>query len=154
MSFLNQSNGVFRGKGKTSQVFTLNEEYSLTQRYFFCYFAFLTFMVFSSCRILDLSDGGKNLSFNLICDLITKEIDLLRESNPERDLRVSRKSGTEVSKGFCRGFAIRNGLHKYISFEAQYSHKMTAECDVCCKKFTTDKNMKDHRKRIHFGFLT
>ena len=95
------------------------------------------------------------MTINLVSDLINQEIELLRASYPERDLTISEKNGTKASMRWCRTFVTRNGLDKYFrKLEAHHAHKKTVECDICCKKFTTEKNMLSHRKVIHFGFLT
>ena len=75
-------------------------------------------------------------------------------NEPGRDLSISKKNGSKITDKYIRTFAQRNGLSKYVSHNAQYAHKKTVECDICCKKFTTEKNMLSHRKVIHFGFLT
>ena len=86
--------------------------------------------------------------------MVKQEIELIRINEPERDLRVSLTSGEKITDKFIHTFAKRNGLFKYVSLETKLAHKKVVECDVCCKKFTNDKNMRDHRKKIHFSFLT
>ena len=93
------------------------------------------------------------MNYKLIGDVVNQELELIRINEPERDLRVSKISGEKITDKFIHTFAKRNGLYKYVSHDAQYGHKKVVECDVCCQKFTNDKNMRDHRKRIHFSFL-
>jgi len=135
-----KTNMEYRGKGRRSKVFTEEEETSLTQ------------------RILDVSEGGSTLSYKLIGDLITQEIEFIQINEPDRDLNISEKSGSKVTDKFMRTFAKRNGLDKYVTrnneliLESKY-RQSGSECDICCKMFTNEKNMRDHKKSIHFSFL-
>ena len=102
---------------------------------------------------MDVSDGGKNLTVKLMSDLINQEIELIQASNPDRNLTISDKNGSKASTRWVTTFAKRNDLFKYISMESKFADKKIVECDICCKKFTTEKNMLSHRKVVHFGFL-
>ena len=93
------------------------------------------------------------MSYKLIGDLITQEIEFIQINEPDRDLNISEKSGSKVTDKFMRTFAKRNGLDKYVTRDRDKMRQIGSECDICYKKFTTDKNMRDHRKRIHFSFL-
>ena len=94
----------------------------------------------------------------MILDVLNQEIELIRINEPEREFKVSQQSGEKITDKFMRTFAKRNGLDKFVIRNNEASlesrRQFGAECDVCCKKFTTDKNMRDHRKKIHFSFLT
>ena len=104
-------------------------------------------------RILDVSDGGKNLSYKLITDILNQELETMRINEPDRAFIISERSGSKITDKFTRTFAKRNGLDKYVTRDRDKMRQIGSECDICYKKFTTDKNMRDHRKRIHFSFL-
>ena len=104
-------------------------------------------------RILDVSDGGKNLSYKLITDILNQEIEIIRINEPDRAFIVNDMGGSKITDRYMRIFAKRNGLDKYVNRDREKMRQSGSECDICYKKFTTDKNMRDHRKRIHFSFL-
>jgi len=89
--------------------------------------------------------------------MLAQEIEILRINEPDRNLNISEKSGTKITDKFMRSFAKRNGLDKYVirnnEASLEYRRLNGPECDICCKKFTTEKNMRDHQKNIHFAFL-
>ena len=86
--------------------------------------------------------------------MVNQEIELLRINEPEREFKVGDKNGGNITDRFIRIFAKRVGLDKYVNRDIDSRRQFGAECGVCCKKFTTEKNMRDHRKKIHFSFLT
>ena len=104
-----------------------------------------------------MSDGGRSLSYKFITEMLAQEIEIIRINEPERNLNISKKSGTKLTDKFMRSFAQRNGLTKFIvqnnEASLEYRRLNGSECDICCKKFTTEKNMRDHKKNIHFAFL-
>lgn len=133
-------NMEYQGRGRRSKVLTAEEETSLTQ------------------RLLDVSGGGSTLSYKLIGDLITQEFEIIQINEPERDLKISEKSGSKVTDKYIKYFAKRTGLDKFVtrnnelSLESKY-RQSGSECDICGKMYTNGKNMRDHRKNIHFSFL-
>ena len=98
------------------------------------------------------------MTYKLILDVLNQEVELIRINEPERNLRISQQNGEKITDKFMRTFAKRHGLDKFVMRNNEASlesrRQNGVECDVCCKKFTNDKNMRDHRKRIHFSFLT
>ena len=89
--------------------------------------------------------------------MLTQEIEVIRVNEPDRNLYISEKNGSKITDKFTRTFAQRNGLSKFITqnneASLEYRRQNGAECDICCKMFTNEKNMRDHRKSIHFAFL-
>ena len=134
-----KTNMEYQGRGRRSKVLTAEEETSLTQ------------------RLLDVSEGGSTLSYKLIGDLITQEFEIIQINEPERDLRISEKSGSKVTDKYIKYFAKRTGLDKFVTRNNELSlesrRQNGSECDVCGKMYTNEKNMRDHRKNIHFSFL-
>ena len=89
--------------------------------------------------------------------MIAQEIEILRINEPDRNLNISEKRGTKITDKFITSFAKRNGLSKFITqnihLTLEYRRQKGIECDICCKLFTTEKNMRNHKKNIHFAFL-
>ena len=129
----------YQGRGRRSKVLTAEEETSLTQ------------------RLLDVSGGGSTLSYKLIGELISQEFEIIQINEPERDLKISEKSGSKVTDKYIKYFAKRTGLDKFVTRNNELSlesrRQNGSECDVCGKMYTNEKNMRDHRKNIHFSFL-
>ena len=98
------------------------------------------------------------MSYKLITDILNQELETMRINEPDRAFIISERSGSKITDKFTRTFAKRNGLDKYVTrnneliLESKY-RQSGSECDICCKMFTNEKNMRDHKKSIHFSFL-
>ena len=94
-------------------------------------------------RILEISNGGKNLDYKLIEDILLQEVEFLSTSDPHRNFRFSER--------FAKHFARRTGLYEIIIKNGGIYK--TLQCDICSKRFSFQNCLIKHKKSIHFPFL-
>ena len=102
-------------------------------------------------RILEISNGGENLDYKLIEDILLQEVEFLSTSDPLRNFKFSEKNGKCISPLHAKYFARRTGLSKIMLKNGGLSK--TLECDICSKRFSFQNCLIKHKKSIHFPFL-
>jgi len=125
-----ESGQKFQGSGKSLRVFTREEEKIITE------------------RILTKSDGGKNLSMEIVSDILNEELSVMSINHPEKTLPNSALRCLKYN--FCR----RNNLEKLIQekVEATRKDRRIYECEICYKKFTFKNSMVAHMRKNHSAF--
>ena len=120
----------YQGRGNVSRVFTYEEEKSMAE------------------RILAKSDGGKNLSFDIVTEVVNEEIGIKRINHPEKDLSES------FVRSYKYAFARRTNLDKLIQekVEAALKDRRIFECEICYQKFTFKNSLVCHQKKSHSAF--
>ena len=104
-------------------------------------------------KALSWINSGGRMNLNSLRQLLTEEINMLKMTQPERQVSVSAKDGAVINKSYVRRFAIRNKLEKYMFQKYTLSDKRKFECDICNKSFTLKCSLVTHQKQIHFSFL-
>jgi len=120
----------FQGRGKVSRVFSYEEEKVMAE------------------KILAKSDGGKNLNFEIISEVVNEELSIKRINHPEKNLSES------FSRSYKYAFARRTNLDKLIQdkVEAALKDRRIFECEICYQKFTFKNSLVSHQKKSHPAF--
>jgi len=120
----------FQGRGKVSRVFSYEEEKVMAE------------------KILAKSDGGKNLNFEIISEVVNEELSIKRINHPEKNLSES------FSRSYKYAFARRTNLDKLIQdkVEAALKDRRIFECEICYQKFTFKNSLVCHQKKSHLAF--
>ena len=112
----------FKGRGRRSQVFTREEEKYITK------------------RVLELTDGGENLTPMKLKQIVDNEVSLMRVNFPDL---------VTPTRKMLDAFSRRNGLDRFI--KATHMSKMrNNDCDLCGNSYTSSYHLASHRKTIHF----
>ena len=112
----------FKGRGRRSQVFTREEEKYITK------------------RVLELTDGGENLTPMKLKQIVDNEVSLMRVNFPDL---------VTPTRKMLDAFARRNGLDLFI--KATHMNKIrNYDCDLCGKSYTLKNHLAYHRKKMHF----
>jgi len=124
-----ESGKQLTGPGTALTVFSREEEKLITE------------------RILVKSDGGKNLTMEIISDVLNDELSIMSINHPEKKL-------PESAKSFKYHFARRNNLAKLIQdkVEAKRKDRRIYECEICYYKFTFKNSLVSHQKKSHPAF--
>lgn len=125
----------YTGRGRKSHVFTDEEEKIISE------------------RVLERTNGGKELSWKFLKEMIIEELNIIKINQPERDFaRISCKNGNIIEMTYVRRFAERNNLSRFLLQKFTKPNR-NFECDICGSRFTMKNVLEAHRKRIHFSFL-
>ena len=112
----------FKGRGRRSLVFTREEEKYITK------------------RVLELTDGGENLTPMRLIQIVDNEVSLMRVNFPDL---------VTPTRKMLDAFARRNGLDLFI--KATHMNKIrNYDCDLCGKSYTLKNHLAYHRKKMHF----
>ena len=112
----------YTGRGRWSKVFTREEEKHITK------------------RVLELTDGGENLTPMKLKQIVDDEMTLMRVNFPDL---------VTPTRKMLDAFARRNGLDLYI--KATHMNKIrNYDCDLCGKSYTLKNHLAYHRKKMHF----
>ena len=118
----------WRGRGKRSQIFTDEEEKRICQ------------------AALERSNGGLDMSFRLLKEVISEEISILKNNEPDREFilteRFTRSLGDRHNL-FSRARELRDDKREGYQFE----------CDVCFKNYSLKNSLVYHKRTVHFPFL-
>ena len=112
----------FKGRGRRSQVFTREEEKYITK------------------RVLELTDGGENLTPMKLKQIVDNEVSLMRVNFPDLVTPTRKMLWT---------FSRRNGLDRFIK-AMHMSKTRNHDCDLCGNSYTSSYHLASHRKTIHF----
>ena len=116
----------YDGRGFVSKVFTVEEEERIRD------------------KVLEISDGGKNLTPKLLNQVVKDEISILQVNYPD-------KYGNLNLPSFARRFARRHNLTKIIEAnKLKKKERNQYDCDMCGATFTFKNSLMFHRKTIHF----
>lgn len=125
----------YTGRGRKSHVFTDEEEKIISE------------------RVLERTNGGKELSWKFLKEMIIEELNIIKINQPDRDFaRISCKNGNIIEMTYVRRFAERNNLSRFLLQKFTKPNR-NFECDICGSRFTMKNVLEAHRKRIHFSFL-
>ena len=112
----------YTGRGRWSKVFTREEEKHITK------------------RVLELTDGGENLTPMKLKQIVDDEMTLMRVNFPDL---------VTPTRKMLDAFARRNGLDLFI--KATNMNKIrNYDCDLCGKSYTLKNHLAYHRKKVHF----
>ena len=112
----------YTGRGRWSKVFTREEEKHITK------------------RVLELTDGGENLTPMKLKQIVDDEMTLMRVNFPDL---------VTPTRKMLDAFARRNGLDLFI--KATHMNKIrNYDCDLCGKSYTLKNHLAYHRKKMHF----
>ena len=101
-----------------------------------------------------LVEGGKDLTFTMIRNILKEEMEKIKIKEPHRT-EVIRKceSGGDGGKfyNFAFNFGKRNGLHGLCSSKGQRVSLRNAkfECDICDNRFTFKSALTTHIEVVH-----
>ena len=108
---------------------------------------------FTFFRVLERTNGGKELSWKFLKEMIIEELNIIKINQPDRDFaRISCKNGNIIEMTYVRRFAERNNLSRFLLQKFTKPNR-NFECDICGSRFTMKNVLEAHRKRIHFSFL-
>ena len=108
---------------------------------------------FKFFRVLERTNGGKELSWKFLKEMIIEELNIIKINQPDRDFaRISCKNGNIIEMTYVRRFAERNNLSRFLLQKFTKPNR-NFECDICGSRFTMKNVLEAHRKRIHFSFL-
>jgi len=123
--------GTYKAKGRKSTVFTEEEEKGITE------------------KVLASSNNGKDLTWDMLRNMLVKEAELLMVANPDRDImRISATSGTIMNKSFVRRFAQRNYLSEFLLKKYTLTDR-PFRCEECNLGFTFKNILVKHLKTKH-----
>ena len=125
-----ESGQNFQGSGKSLSLFNREEEIILKE------------------RILTRSDGGKNLTKEIVSDVLNEELSIMKINQPDRNFPES------VGRFFIYNFVERHHLKKtfHDNVEATLKDRRNFECEICYSKFTFKNSLVTHQKKCHIAF--
>jgi len=97
-------------------------------------------------RVLEFVRDGQQLDQQIVRNLLSQEIEMIKVNFPERSLIGD---GEKVFVNFCYSFVKRHNLNKYFPKDKVRHY----QCDVCFKSFTFKNALVKHQKVIHYSFL-
>ena len=112
----------YKGRGRKSEVFTREEEKYITK------------------RVLELTDGGENLTPMKLKQIVDNEVSLMRVNFPDL---------VTPTRKMLDAFSRRNGLDRFIK-AMHMSKTRNHDCDLCGNSYTSSYQLASHRKTIHF----
>ena len=91
---------------------------------------------------------GFELTWNILLDILEKQLGALMSSNPTRDsAKVCASQGSLMNKDFVRRFAKRNNLIKHVL--TKNTANGSFDCNKCEKTFTFKNALVKHIKTLH-----
>ena len=116
----------YDGRGFVSKVFTKEEEERIRD------------------KVLEISDGGKNLTPKIVNQVMKDEISILQVNYPD-------KYGNLDLRSFASRFARRHNLTKIMEAnKLKKKERNQYDCDMCGTTFTFKNSLMFHRRKIHF----
>ena len=118
----------WRGRGKRSQIFTDEEEKRICQ------------------AALERSNDGLDMSFRLLKQVISEEISILKNNEPDREFILTER--------FTRSLGDRHNLFsraRELRYDKREGYQF--ECDVCFKNYSLKNSLVYHKRTVHFPFL-